>query len=116
MVKPLLGAQDSLPGVLPAPSPAPQPTAQGLGNYFPTDNALARYLGVLSGSAVKLYVNLKKHANRRVVPERCARGYDRLAQDLGLSRRMVVYAEQEVEAQGLIHKQALKEQSGENLR
>jgi hypothetical protein len=104
MVKPLLSVQEPLPGVIPAPPESSHGPQRG--HFFQTDNALVHYLGVLSGSALRLYVCLKKHANRRVVPERCDRGYDRLAQDLGLSRRMVVYAEQELEAQGLIVKHA----------
>jgi hypothetical protein len=116
MVNPLLSLQEPLPGVisaLPESSNGHRPNARW-SNVFPTDNALAHYLEILSGSAVKLYLYLKKNANRRVVPEYCDRGYDRLAKDLGLSRRMVVYAEQELEAQGLLDKHAWQGRDGVN--
>jgi hypothetical protein len=112
-----LSLQQALPDVLPdAPRAAPEPPRPSRwANVFPLENALLdRYLDVLSDTAVRLYLYLRRHANRRVVPEYCDRGYDRLAQDLRRSRRMVVYGEQELEAQGLIEKHAWQGRDGVN--
>jgi hypothetical protein len=98
MVAHPVSLQQVLPGVSPSPASA----------SFITDNAIAPYLvaGVLSGSAVRLYQYLKRHANRRAGTEHCDRSYDTIAKELELSRRMVVYAERELEDQGLLHKAA----------
>jgi hypothetical protein len=74
--------------------------------FYPIPNSLSPYLSVLRNSAVKLYCYLKRHANRRVEPEYCDRGYDTMARDLVLSRRMVIYAERELERYGLLTRHA----------
>jgi Helix-turn-helix domain len=109
MVAHPVSLQQVLPGVSPPPASASgQQPQRPHGHFFITDNAIASYLvaGVLSGSAVRLYQYLKRHANRRAGTEHCDRSYDTIAKELGLSRRMVVYAERELEDQGLIHKAA----------
>jgi hypothetical protein len=84
----------------------PTPTPPTRRPYYPTDNAFGAYLRVLSRSALQLYGYLKQHANRRVEPEYCDRGYDTLARDLRLSRRMAIYAERELEAYGWLTRHA----------
>ena len=82
----------------------PRPTASPPQRppFYPIPNSLNPYLSVLRNSAVKLYCYLKRHANRRVEPEYCDRGYDTIARELVLSRRMVIYAERELERYGLL--------------
>jgi Helix-turn-helix domain len=109
MVAHPVSLQQVLPGISPPPASAGgQPSKRRRGHFFITDNAIAPYLvaGVLSGSAVRLYQYLKRHANRRAGTEHCDRSYDTIAKDLGLSRRMAVYAERELEDHGLLHKAA----------
>jgi hypothetical protein len=78
------------------------PTPPARPPFYPTPNSLGPYLSVLRNSAVKLYNYLKWHANRRTAHEYCDRGYDTIARDLVLSRRMVIYAERELERYGLL--------------
>jgi hypothetical protein len=83
----------------PAPPPKQPP-------FYPVPNSLGPYLSVLRNSAMRLYCYLKEHANRRGAQEYCDRGYEAIARDLVLSRRMVIYAERELERYGLLQRHA----------